>query len=72
MDLITPLPKTAKNHTGLLNVVDHLSKMIRLIPLPEKVDAPFVAKAFREHVYRNHGLPQVIISDRNPIFMSRF
>ena len=72
MDFITPLPKTPRNHTGLLNVVDRLSKMIRLIPIPPKVDAPLVAKLFKDHVYRHHGLPQVIISDRDPIFMSKF
>jgi hypothetical protein len=27
---------------------------------------------FHTHVYRNHGLPLEIISDRDPIFMSKF
>lgn len=72
MDFITPLPKSKNGHTGILVVVDRLSKMIRLIPLPEKVDAPLVAKLFKDHIYRNHGLPQVIISDRDSIFMSNF
>ena len=72
MDFIMPLPKTCRNHVGLLNVVDRLSKMIRLIPLPPDADAPCVAKLFRENVYRHHGLPQVIISDRDSIFMGKF
>ena len=72
MDFVTPLPKTARNNQGLFNVVDRLSKMIRVIPIPPKVDAPLIAQLFKDHVYRHHGLPQVIISDRDPIFMSKF
>ena len=72
MDFITPLPKTPRNHTAIFNVVDRLSKMIRIIPLPPNFDAPLVAKLFKNNVYRHHGLPQVIVSDRDSIFMSRF
>ncbi len=46
--------------------------MIRSIPIPENVDAVKVAKLFKDHIYRNHGLPQTIISDRDRIFMSKF
>ena len=72
MDFITTLPRTSRNSVGILNVVDRLSKMIRLTPLQPNADAPCVARMFRNHVYRNHGLPQVITSDRDIIFMSRF
>ncbi len=72
MDFITPLPKTKRGNTGILNVVDKLSKMIRSIPIPEKSDAVQIAQLFKEHVYRNHGLPKKIISDRDTIFMSKF
>ncbi len=46
--------------------------MIRSIPIPENVDAVEVAKLFKDHIYRNHGLPQKIISNRDRIFMSKF
>ena len=72
MDFIVPLPKTKNNKDGILNVVDRLSKMIRLIPITISVDALEVAQLFKEHIYRSHGLPQKIISDRDPIFMSNF
>ena len=72
MDFITPLPKTSRGHTGILNVVCKLSKMIRLIPLEQNSDAPYIAMRFKEHIYRNHGLPDKIISDRDSIFMSKF
>ena len=72
MDFITPLPETKNGHTGILNIVCKLSKMIRIICLPKQVDALLVAKLFKEHIYRHHGLPQKIISDRDSIFMSKF
>ena len=43
MDFITPLPTTKNGNTGILNVVCKLSKMIRLICLPKKVDAEIIA-----------------------------
>ena len=42
------------------------------LPLPPNFDAPWVAKFFRNQVYRRHGLPQSILSDRDPIFMGQF
>jgi hypothetical protein len=72
MDFIKPLPKTARGNAGLFVVVDRLSKLIRIAATPATVDAPEVACLFHTHVYRNHGLPLEIISDRNPIFMSKF
>ena len=72
MDFIIPLPETPRKNVGILNVVDRLSKMIRLIPVPPNADAFCIAKLFRDHIYRHHGLPQVIVSDRDSIFMSKF
>jgi hypothetical protein len=72
MDFITPLTQTACGSAGLFVVVDRLSKIIRIAATPAHVDAPAVARIFHTHVYRHHGLPLEIISDRDPIFMSKF
>ena len=72
MDFITPLPKTARGNAGLFVVVDRLTKLIRIAATPAHVDAPEVFRLFHTHVYRHHGLPLEIISDRDPIFMSKF
>ena len=66
------VPVTRKGNSGILTVVCKLSKMIRLIPTKNDITAPEVALKFKEHIYRNHGLPEKIISDRDPIFMSKF
>jgi len=72
MDFISPLPKTSRGHTGLLVVVDRLSKMIRLAPTEPNASAPYMAQLFYDHVYRSFGLPKSIISNRDPVSMSKF
>jgi len=72
MDFVTPLPKTRKGNTGMFVVVDRLSKLLRIIPYERDPNAVETAKLFFENIYRHHGLPSVIISDRDPVFMSKF
>jgi hypothetical protein len=68
MDFITPLPKTARGNAGLFVAVDRLSNCIRIAATPANVDAPEVARLFHTHIYRHHGRPLEIISDRDPIY----
>lgn len=72
MDFITPLPRSKKGNSGILVVVDRLSKMIHVVPFPKDPSAPEAAQLFLDHVYKYHGLPSVIICDRDPVFMSKF
>lgn len=72
MDFIVPLPRTKNGNDGILNLVDELSKMIRLVPIVKVICAPSVAHKFKDHIYRNHGLSSKIKSDRDSIFMSKF
>lgn len=72
MDLIGPLPQTAAGHTAILTVVDRLTKMGHFIPTVMTVNAVKMADLFVENVFRLHGMPSVIISDRDPRFTSNF
>ena len=67
MDFLTDLP-TVFGLCTILVVVCRFSKMIHLIPLGRKTEAPDVAEAFFNHVIKIHGLPATIISDRDPRF----
>ncbi len=69
---VLPLPETKNGNSGILNVVCKLSKMIRITPIKSIITTPKVATKYKEHIYRNHGLPSKIISDRNSLFMSKF
>lgn len=72
MDFITCLPKTAQGHDAILTVVDRLTKLAHFIPTTSTVNAPQTGRLFFDHIFRLHGLPQSIISDRDTRFTSKF
>jgi len=67
-DFITKLP-LAEGYDSILVVVDRLTKMAHFIPTTEKTSAEGLARLFRDNVWKLHGLPKSIISDRGPQFM---
>ncbi|KAJ9519236.1 hypothetical protein QJQ45_017895, partial [Haematococcus lacustris] len=72
MDFIGPLPATPRGHTMIFTIVDKLSKMIHLIPTTTTATAQDTARLFFDHIFKHHGLPEAIISDRDPKFTSDF
>ena len=52
--------------------MDRLSKMVHFAPCTKEISAEKYAQLFIDHVFKHHGLPEVIISDRDPRFTSRF
>jgi hypothetical protein len=53
-------------------VVDKLTKYAHFIPLRHPYTAPKVAEIFVDNVYKLHGLPRVLVSDKDPVFTSQF
>ena len=72
MDLITALPTTARGHDSMLVFVDRLSKCVRCVPTVKSIGAQETARLFKENIFRHHGLPEVIIADRDPRWNSLF
>jgi len=72
MDFITGLPTSVEGFDSILTVVDRFSKMAHFIPTVKTVTAPEVATLFVNQVFRFHGLPSSIVSDRDPKFTSEF
>jgi len=62
-DFITKLP-LAQGYDSILVVVDQFTKMAHFVPTTEKTTAEGLARLFRDNVWRLHGLPKSIISDR--------
>eukprot|EP00253_Pinus_taeda_P017413 PITA_17413 len=72
MDFITGLPRTKKNNDSIMVVVDKLSKVAHFIPVQSTYKAMQIAHIFMQNVFKLHGLPKVIISDRDVKFTSTF
>jgi len=72
MDFITQLPKTSSGYDSIFVVVDKLSKRAHFIPTTTTVNAAQVADLFYKHVFKHHGMPLKIVSDRDSKFTGKF
>ena len=63
VDFITKL-LTSKGHDSILVVCDRFLKMFHFVATTEKTTAEGLARLFRDNVWKLHGLPESIISDR--------
>ena len=71
VDLIGPLPKS-KGKNAIMVIVNHFSKIIWLFLVSTKITFQGVAKIFRNEIFKLHGIPKKVISDRGPQFISSF
>ncbi|KAF1313537.1 reverse transcriptase, partial [Globisporangium splendens] len=69
VDFIFGLPRDKHGRNGILVFVDRFSKMVHLAPVSDKISAEMTAKVFVDVVFRLHGLPIEIVSDRDTRFM---
>jgi len=69
MDFITDLPKS-EGYDAILVVIDCLTKMSHFIPCHKDMNTRQFAKSFIKEIFRLHGLPNDIITDRGTIFTS--
>jgi hypothetical protein len=71
MDFMVSLPPS-RGFDAIMVVVDRFSKMAHFIPTKESATAQETGRLFFTHVFKHHGLPKDIVSDRNPKFTSKF
>ena len=71
-DFITQLPATRQGHTAICGITCALTGRVRLIPTVNEVTAEEVASLFFDRWFRDFGMPEKIISDRDSKFTSDF
>ena len=72
LDFITGLPRNQNQNDSIMVVVDKLSKAAHFIPVKTTYKAANIADIFLKQIFRLHGVPKVIISDRDPKFTGNF
>ena len=72
MDFVTGLPSTERGHDAVLVIVDRLSKMVHLVATSTRVTSAETFDMLATHVLGRHGVPDTIVSDRDPRFTGHF
>ncbi|QRV96227.1 Transposon Ty3-I Gag-Pol polyprotein [Ceratobasidium sp. AG-Ba] len=75
IDFVGPLPES-ENILGkwdmMLVAVDYATGMVRIIPTRQTFRSKDIAELMYENIYKIHGIPKVIVSDRDSLFTSTF
>ena len=72
MDFITGLPKSTKQNDAVMVVVDKLRKATDFIPVNSTCKEIHIANFFMKEIFRLHGMPKEIVSNRYKKFTSIF
>jgi hypothetical protein len=70
MDFITGLPTSTKQIDAIM--VDKLSKSTHFIPVKLTCKAIDITNVFMKEIFRLHGMPKEIVSDRDTNITSNF
>jgi len=71
VDFVVELPLSS-GHDAVMTVVDSVSKRAHFIPTHTMVTAEGAAWLFLHQVWKLHGLPKYVVSDRGPQFVACF
>ena len=71
MDFIIDLP-TSEGKDSIFVVVDRLKKYAHFISISSKSKASQVTDTYVKNIFKLHGFPKVIVSDRDPKFTNNF
>jgi len=69
MDFVEGLPKS-NNKDVILVVVDRFTKYAHFLPMSHPFTVQDVITLFLDNIFELHGIPTVIVSDRDRIFTS--
>jgi len=71
-DFISGLPKTKKGHDRIMVMVGHgLTKGVVFISCSKELTALEASELHFDHTFKQFGIPEIIISNRDPLFVSK-
>ena len=72
MDFVNGLPRTSKGNDAVWIIVDRLTKSTHFLPIRWGCTREKLADMYVSEIVRLHGVPESIVSYRDPRFTSRF
>ncbi|GJV90185.1 putative reverse transcriptase domain-containing protein [Tanacetum coccineum] len=72
MDFVNKLPKTSTGQDKIWVIVDRLTKSAHFLPMKETDSMEKLTRQYLKEVVSRHGVPVLIISDRDSKFTSHF
>nr|GEW68480.1 putative reverse transcriptase domain-containing protein [Tanacetum cinerariifolium] len=72
MDFVTKLPKMSTGQDTIWVIVDRLTKFAHFLPMKENDSMEKLNRQYLKEVVTRHGVPVLIISDRDGRFTSQF
>ena len=72
MYFVFGLPGDVRKNNGILVFVNRFSKMVHLAAIPESITAHACASVFIDTIFRIHGSPRDLVSDRDPRLTAEF
>ena len=72
MDFMVGLPRTQRGYDSMWVIVDRLTKSAHFILVKKTIKAHHMSNLFITHIFKYHGMPSSIVSNRDPCMMSLF
>lgn len=72
MDFVLGLPKSRHDHDGIWIIIDILTKSTHFQPIRMNYNMDNLATLYMDNVVRLHGVTIIILSDKNPGYLSHF
>nr|GEZ75073.1 putative reverse transcriptase domain-containing protein [Tanacetum cinerariifolium] len=72
MDFVTKLPKSSQGYDTIWVIVDRLTKSVIFVPMRETDPMEKLARMYLKELVARHGIPVLIICNRDPRFASNF